>query len=375
MTIRSIITKEFAQIRRDRRMVFIMFAAPVLQLVLFGYAVNLDVRDIPTAVCDLDRSPDARKILAAFTNSGYFTVKARVERLEEIDKLIDNGRAVLAIVLPRGFGADLRAGRQGVLQIVVDGTESRSALIGLNYAAMIIGRQSQKLLLETIVRRLPAGAFEPGLIDPAIRVWYNPELRSRTFMVPGVLALILLMMTMMLTSMAVVREKEMGTLEQLIVTPIRPWQLILGKLLPFVLVGLADVSLILGIATFWFRVPLRGSVLLLYGLSLVFMLSTLGLGLLISTVSQNQQQAMMTSAFAMMPMFLLSGFAFPIENMPRLIQAVTYAIPLRYFFVVIRGIFLKGVGIGALWDEALAMLGLGTALLALSVVRFRKKIE
>ncbi len=375
MTVGSIIRKEFAQARRDRRMVFIMFAAPVFQLLLFGYAANLDVRDIPIAVCDLDRSPASREILASFTNSGYFTVSARAERLEEIDGLIDNGRAALAMIFRRGFGSDVRAGRPASIQLIVDGTESRSALIGLNYAAMITGRASQRLLLETIGRRLPAGAFEPGLVEPAFRVWYNPELRSRSFMVPGVLALILLMMTMMLTSMAIVREKETGTLEQLIVTPIRPWELILGKLLPFVLVGLADVTLILGVARFWFRVPLRGSVPLLYGLSLIFMLSTLGLGLLISTVSRNQQQAMMTSAFTMMPMFLLSGFAFPIENMPQIIQAVTYLIPLRYYFVVIRGIFLKGVGLAALWDEALAMLGLGAALLALSVVRFRKKIE
>jgi len=375
MTIRSMVQKEFAQIRRDRRMVFILFAAPVLQLILFGYAANLDVRDIPLAVCDLDHSPAGREIQSAFIHSGYFELTAWAGRLEEVDRIIDNGRAALALVIPRGYGADVRAGRTAVLQLVVDGTESRSAMIGLSYAGMIAGRTGQRLMLETMGRRLPAGALEPAPVDPSLRVWYNPELRSRLFMVPGVLAMILLMMTMMLTSMAIVREKEMGTLEQLIVTPIRSWQLILGKLLPFVTVGLADVTLILAVAAFWFRVPLRGSVALLYGLSLVFMLSTLGLGLLISTVSRNQQQAMLTSAFAMMPMILLSGFAFPIENMPRIIQAVTYAIPLRYYLVVIRGIFLKGVGLAVLWDEALIMLGLGTALLALSVVRFRKKID
>ena len=375
MAVRSIIRKEFAQMRRDRRMAFILFVAPVLQLILFGYAANLDVRDIPLAVCDLDRSPAGRDVLSAFIHSGYFELTARAGRLAEVDALIENGRAALALVIPRGFGADVRAGRTASLQLIVDGTESRSALIGLSYAGMIAGRIGQRLMLETLERSLPAGSFDPGLVEPAVRVWYNPELRSRLFMVPGVLAMILLMMTMLLTSMAVVREKEMGTLEQLIVTPIRPWQLILGKLLPFVLVGLADVTLILAVATLWFRVPLRGSVALLYALSLAFMLSTLGLGLLISTVSRNQQQAMLTSAFVMMPMFLLSGFAFPIENMPRVIQAVTYAIPLRYYIVVIRGIFLKGVGMAALWDEALIMLGLGAALLAMSVVRFKKKID
>jgi ABC-2 type transport system permease protein len=371
----SIIRKEFAQMRRDRRMAFILLASPVFQLLLFGYAANLDVRDIPLAVCDLDGSPAGREIVAAFAHSGSFELTARAGRTDEVNALLDNGRAALALVIPRGFGADVRAERPASLQLIVDGTESRSALIGLGYAGMIAGRASQHLLLETLDRRLPAGAFDPAPVEPAVRVWYNPELRSRLFMVPGVLAMILLMMTMLLTSMAVVREKETGTLEQLIVTPVRAWQLLLGKLLPFVLVGLADASLILAVATLWFRVPLRGSVPLLYALSLVFMLSTLGLGLLISTVSRNQQQAMLTSAFAMMPMFLLSGFAFPIENMPRVIQAVTYAIPLRYYMVVIRGIFLKGVGLPALWDEALAMLGLGAALMALSVVRFKKKID
>jgi len=375
MTLRSIVRKEFIQVRRDPRMVFMLLAAPVIQLILFGYAANLDVRNIPIAVCDLDRSPASRELLDAFTNSGYFTLTARVDRLGAVDPLIENGRAALALVFPRGFEADVRAGRPSPLPLIVDGTESRSALIGLNYAAMIVGRRNQRILLETIDRRLPAGAFEPSLLDPAFRLWYNPELRSRFFMVPGVLAMILLMMTMILTSMAVVREKEMGTLEQLIVTPIRPWQLIVGKLLPFALIGLADASLILAVAVFWFRVPLRGNVLTLYGLSLVFMLGTLGLGLLISTVSRNQQQAMMSSAFIMIPMFLLSGFAFPIENMPRIIQAVTAFIPLRYYIVVIRGVFLKGVGIAVLWDEALAMFGLGAVLLGLSVIRFRKKIE
>lgn len=375
MTVPAIVRKEFAQMRRDRRMVFILLAAPVFQLLLFGYAANLDVRDIPLAVCDLDRSPAGRDILSAFVHSGYFDLTARAERLDDIDALIDDGRAALTLVIPRGFAADIGAGRPGALQLIVDGTDSRSGLIGLSYAAMIAGRAGQRLQVAALERRRPAGAFDPAAVDPAVRVWYNPELRSRLFMVPGVLAMILLMMTMLLTSMAVVREKEAGTLEQLIVTPIRSWQLILGKLLPFVLVGLADVTLILAVAAFWFRVPLRGSVALLYGLSLVFMLSTLGLGLLISTVSRNQQQAMLTSAFAMMPMFLLSGFAFPVENMPRVIQAVTFAVPLRYYMVVIRGIFLKGVGLPALWDEALAMFGLGAALLALSVARFKKTID
>ena len=370
----SLIRKEFIQIRRDRRLLPILFISPIIQLIILGYAANFDVRDIPLVVCDQDRSAAGRTFVTSFLNSGYFSEKARVASPEAIDDFLDNGRASLALVLPAGFGDDLEAGREARVQIIADGADSSAAAIGLGYANLVAGRAGQKILLERL-ERTPRAGPAPVLFEPKIRVWYNPDLRSLNFMAPAVLAMILMVMTMMLTSMGIVREKEAGTLEQLVVTPIRPWQLILGKLLPFVLVGFIDVLLVVGVVVLWFQVPLRGSFLLLLGLSLVFMLTTLGLGLFLSTISRNQQQAMLTAVFFMLPQILLSGFAFPIENMPRVFQWVTTVIPLKYFLVVIRGIFLKGVGWPELWDEALAMLIFGVIILGLSVARFKKRIE
>jgi ABC-2 type transport system permease protein len=238
---------------------------------------------------------------------------------------------------------------------------------------MILSGFSQKIMAVRLERLRPPGV-RPVRVRPEVRVWYNPELKSRNFMVPGVLGLVLMIMTMMLTAMAVVREKEAGTMEQLIVTPIKPLELITGKLLPFLIIGLIDICLVLAVATLLFRVPLRGSVLLLFGMSLVFMMTTLGLGLFISTISRTQQQAMMTTVFFMMPMMLLSGFVFPIENMPKFFQTITFVVPMRYYFVIIRGIFLKGVGIPELWDQGFALLVFGLAILTLSVLRFRKKV-
>jgi ABC-2 type transport system permease protein len=279
----------------------------------------------------------------------------------------------MAIIVGRGFADNLAAGEPARVQLLVDGSESQSATIGASYASMILSGYAQRIMLERLERLKPF-EIRPVSVKPEVRIWYNPELKSRNFMVPGVLGLILMVMTMMLTAMAVVREKEAGTMEQLIVTPIRPLELITGKLLPFLIIGMIDVCLVLAVATFLFRVPVRGSVFLLFGMSLVFMLTTLGLGLFISTISRTQQQAMMTTVFFMMPMMLLSGFVFPIENMPKFFQAITFVVPMRYFFVIIRGIFLKGVGIPELWDQGMALLAFGAAILILSVLRFRKKL-
>lgn len=370
----SIVRKEFLQLRRDPRLFPVLFISPVLQLLLLGYAANLDVRDIPSVVCDLDRSAASREFLDRFVNSGYFTVRAGVDRMEAVDPFLDNGRAAMAFVIPRGFGTDLAGGRPAAVLIIADGAESQSATIGVNYAAMIAGRYAQRIMLRRFERLRGAGA-KPVLVEAEVRIWYNPELRSRNFMVPGVLGLILMIMTIALASMGIVREKESGTMEQLIVTPIRPSQLIAGKLLPFVLIGLVDATFVLVVARGWFGVPIRGSVALLYVLSLVFMLSTLAIGLFISTISRTQQQAMFTTIFFIMPMILLGGFVFPIENMPVLFQHVSRLIPTRYFFVIIRGVMLRGAGWPELWDQAAAMLAIGTALFALSVLRFRKKLD
>ena len=370
----AIIWKEFLQLRRDPRLFPVIFISPILQLLLMGYAANLDVRNIPSVICDMDRSSASRGFLDGFMNSGYFSVSGRVERIEEIDRYLDQGAAAMAFVIPRGFGDKLAGGKQASVMIIADGSESQSATIGVNYAAIITGRYTQRIILEAFEKMRGSGV-RPVTVNSEVRVWYNPELSSRNFMLPGVLGLILMIMTTSLASLGIVREKEAGTMEQLIVTPIRPYQLIVGKLLPFVLIGLIQSALVVSAAKWWFLVPVRGSVPLLFALSLAFMLNTLGVGLFISTISRSQQQAMFTTIFFIMPMMLLGGFVFPVENMPRFFQFVSFAVPTRYFFVIIRGIMLRGAGWPELWDQAAALLALGSALLGLSVLRFHKKLE
>jgi len=370
----SIVWKEFLQLRRDRRLFPVLFVSPILQLLLLGYAANLDVRDIPAVVCDLDHSAASRGFVDRFINSGYFSIRARVDRITGIDRPLDEGQASVAFVIPRGFGDDLAGGRQARVLIVADGAESQTATIGVNDAAMIASRYAQGLILDRFERARGLG-IRPTLVDARVRVWYNPELKSRNFMIPGVLGLILMIMTISLASMGIVREKEAGTMEQLIVTPIRSYQLIIGKLLPFVLIGLVEATFVTAVAKFWFVVPVRGSLLLLVVACLAFMLNTLGFGLFISTISRTQQQAMFTTVFFIMPMIMLGGFVFPIENMPRFFQAVSRVVPTRYFFVMIRGLMLRGAGWSELWDQAASLAALGAVILSLSVLRFRKKLD
>jgi ABC-2 type transport system permease protein len=307
-------------------------------------------------------------------HSGYFTEAARVDSPEPIDRYLEHGRAAVALVVPRGFADRLAGGESARLQLIADGSESNVAIAALNYASVITGRQAEAVLRERLVR---AGLdVRQAQVQAQPRVWYNPELKSRNFMVPGILAELLLLMTMILTSLAIVKEKENGTLEQLIVTPLKPFELVLGKLLPFALIGLVDIVLVLLVALLLFGIRVQGSLLLVFGLSGVFLLTTLGLGLLISTVSRSQQQAMMTAVFfVMLPMIMLSGFVFPIENMPAPVRLLTYLMPLRYYFVIIRGLFLKGSGLAQLWDETLILAGFGAAILGLASLRFRKRLE
>ncbi len=372
----TLVRKEFQQIRRDTRMLRIIILSPVLQLIVLGYAANLDVREVPAVVCDLDGSSTSRELLGRFFGSGYFRRMAEVDAVVEVDRWLDDGRASVALLVPRGFGRELAGGGEARLQLIADGSESNLAITGLNYASQIVGRWSRAILLERLERGGAERVLRPITPDVRARVWYNPELKSRNFMVPGILAQLLLLMTMILTSLAIVKEKESGTLEQLIVTPLTPLELILGKLLPFVIIGFIDIFMVLGVARFLFGIELRGSLALLVLLSGAFLLSTLGLGLLVSTLSRTQQQAMMTAVFfIMLPMIMLSGFVFPIENMPALIRWVTWLMPLRYYFVIVRGLFLKGAGWAELWDEALILLGFGVAILGLAALRFRKRLE
>jgi len=373
-TILSIIRKEFLQIRRDKRMLPIIFIAPVFQLIVLGYAANLDVKDIPTVICDSDGSSASRELITRFSRSVYFEIAGHVSDSRQIDDYIDNGSASIALVIPKGYQQNLAGNETTEIQLIADGSDANLATTGLSYASAIIGDLTVDLSLKTrsVEGRLLSRS---GYVDPEVRVWFNPELKSSNFMVPGILGLLLMLMTMVLTSLAIVKEKEHGTMEQIAVTPIKPYQIVIGKLTPFVVIGIIDILLVMIVATFWFEVPTRGSMLLLFALSIVFLMTTLGLGLFVSTVSRTQQQAMMTAIFfVMQPMIFLSGFVFPIENMPRVIQYYTYLLPLRYYFTIVRGLFLKGVGIAELWDEALILTAFGVAILMLAVARFQKKL-
>ncbi|RJR30574.1 MAG: ABC transporter permease [Desulfobacteraceae bacterium] len=371
--IKHMLIKEFIQIFRDPKMKGIIFLMPIIQVLVFGYAVTTDVKHVATAVYDQDNSVASRELVARFSESGYFDIIEYINDDGRARELIDRGQAQAVLRMNKGFHEDLRAGRMAQLQVVVDGTDSNTAGIVLDYSARIVGQFSKKILV-TWFTRLKGSALEPGWVEMQTRAWFNENLESRNFYVPGVIAIIVMLITLMLTSMAVVREKEIGTMEQIMVTPITPREFILGKTVPFALIGFADVILITVIGVFWFEVPIRGNLLLLFFATALYLMTTLGAGLLISTVSQTQQQAMMSTFFFYFPGVLLSGFMFPIANMPQIIQWLTYLNPLRYFLVIIRGIFLKGVGPSILWPQMAALAVMGLITLWLASRRFRKTI-
>jgi ABC-2 type transport system permease protein len=368
--LRSLIRKELIELRRDPRLFAIVIVAPLVQLTLLGYAATTDVHDVPLVVADEDRSAESRALISRFEASQNFVVADSVESASQIDAYLDSGRAWMALDIPARYGERLRAGVPVQVQVVADGSDANSTNVALGYAGSLIAGYSRELAAAS--GRGPAAP----LVTAQVRVWFNPQLESRFFIIPGVLALLLLVVTTNLSSMAIVREKELGTLEQLNVTPIARWELIVGKLLPYAMIGAVDVLLVVGVAIFWFEVPLRGSLVLLISMCLVYLMTTLGLGLFVSTISKTQQQAMMTSSFFfMIPMVFLSGFVFPIENMPDVVQQATLLIPLRYFLVIVRGIFLKGVGLETLWPQALALAGWGLAILTLATLRSSKRLS
>jgi drug efflux transport system permease protein len=370
-----LVRKEFLELRLNPRLFGLVVVAPIIQLTMLGYAATTDVQDVPIVVADGDRSPASRDLVHRFDASRNFTVVGEVTSVSEIAPYLQSGDAWLALVIPSEYGSDVAAGRPVTLQVAADGTDANSTTVALGYATNLIGGYVRDILPSTSLGAGPSGGTTAGAIDPRIRVWFNPQLVSRHFMVPGVLALVLLVVTANLAAMAIVREKEVGTLEQLNVTPLRRWELIIGKLLPYGLIGMIDVFLVVAVAVYWFEVPLRGSFALLIALSGLYVLCTLALGLFVSTTSDTQQQAMMTSIFFfIMPMIYLSGFIFPIENMPQVIQWFTYLIPLRYFLIIVRGIFLKGIGLEILWPQVAALAAWGTVVLALAVARSRKRI-
>ena len=366
--LRCLVIKEFLELRQNPRLFGLVIVAPIIQLTMLGYAATTDVKDVPVVVADGDRSPESRTLIARFDASRNFTVIDTVTTVTEVDPYLQRGDAWIALSIPQGYGAAVHDRNPVALQVVADGSDSNSTTVALGYATALIGEYAAALAAS-------APPSSSAAIDLRIRVWFNSQLESRFFMIPGVLALLLLLVTANLAAMAIVREKELGTLEQLNVTPLRRWELIVGKLLPYGVIAMVDVLLVTAVAVFWFEVPFRGSFVLLLATSLLYVICTLALGLLISTVSDTQQQAMMTATFFFLtPMIYLSGFIFPIENMPHVIQYATYLIPLRYFLVIVRGIFLKGIGLPLLWPQAAALAIWGTVVLSLAVARSRKRV-
>lgn len=371
--IRTLIRKEFIELLRTPRLIGLIVVAPIIQLTMLGYAATTDVKNVPIVVVDGDRSPRSRQLIERFAASPYFRIVGEETDPGEVDADLARGRAWLAIVVPSGFGEAVSGhgpDAERIVQVLADGTDANSSGVALAYAAGLVSEFDAAV-------RAEIGEPEAGpraAIESRVRVWFNPQLESKDFMLPGVVALLLLAITTSLSSMAIVRERELGTLEQLNVTPLGRWELILGKLLPYALVGFIDVLLVLSVAVFWFEVPLRGSVWLLLGACAIYLLCTLGLGLLVSTISSTQQQAMMTATFFfLVPMIYLSGFIFPIENMPRVIQVITTIVPLKYFLIIVRGIFLKGVGWSILWPQFAALALWGVTVLALAAVRSHKR--
>jgi ABC-2 type transport system permease protein len=376
-----VIRKEFIQMLRDPRMRTLLFVPPILQTLIFGFAVNLDVDHVRIAWSDLDATPQSRDLRARFVSCGRFDIVATPGGGDETARLLDGGAVQAVVSILPNFARDLARGRTAEVQILIDGTNSNTASLVASYAGQIVATFSSDHLADMQrVRILSRGADAPPnlslpQVTPRSRVWFNPELKSRNYFVPGVVANIIMLVTLMLTALAIVREKEIGTMEQLMVTPIRPLELMLGKTLPFAVIGLLDVTVITTLALVVFHVPLRGSVLLLFCCSALFLLTTLGAGLFLSTISHTQQQAMMSSFFFSTPAFMLSGFAFPIRNMPVAVQWITYLNPLRYFMEIVRGIFLKGVGVEVLWPQMLALAVYGVTVLGLSAARFHKTLD
>lgn len=380
----AIILKELTQLKRDKKMYPLLFSAPILQLIVLGYAANFDIKHIPTGVLDMDNTTMSRQYLDAFAFNGYFDILYRAHSRQELCHLLDTGKIKIGIDIPVDFQKNLKKGASAQAHVLVDGADSNSATIGLNYVSIISQRFSSNLIL----RSIDTAAFQSNdflgtwrreigksmLVDDALRIWYNPELSSKQFFVPGVICMILLIVTTNLTALSLVREKEIGTLEQILVTPVRPGEILLGKLSPFIIIGFIDVIFILLAAMIIFDVFIKGSIFLLFLSAGFFLFSTLGLGIFISTVSRTQEQAMIFLFFLVLNMTMLCGVIFPIENMPKIIQWITYLLPLRYFAIIVRGLFLKGVGIAVLWDQIFYLFLCGMVIFTLSLSRMKKKI-
>lgn len=371
----QILIKEFLQLKRDKWQRFRLIVPPLVQMLVFGYAATFEVYHVATVVLDRDQTQESRDLLSRFSFSGRFDIVKVATQDPEVENAINNGDATVGIVIHPGFAALLRKAQTAPIQVIVDGTNSNTALISLGYLNLIVARYSQDYAAELMTRGF--GGPNSRLVQVTLeqRPWYNPNLNGRWFFVPGVVGTLTLVVIVNLTASAIVREREAGTLEQIMVSPIRPSEFILGKTLPFFIIGLAEVALVAIFGTLWFGIPFVGDPLILLLGTTLFLLSTLGLGLFISTICRTQQQAFASNFFVLNPMFTLSGFAFPIASMPEPLQWLTYLDPLRYYLVVIRATFLKGVGLDALWPDFLGMAALGTGFLAISILRFHKSLD
>jgi ABC-2 type transport system permease protein len=373
--LKQMLIKEFIQVFRDKRTRFLLFVPPIIQMLVFGYAATYDIHHVPTVVLDLDHSQQSRELVSRFASSPYFDVQRQLTDSRQIRDLIDQGKATVGLEIDAGFAQKLRTGETAPLQVIVDATNSNTALIASSYITQIALGFAHDYQQDRIYRIAPQLIEAIPSVELEQRPWYNPELSSRWFFVPGVIGSLTLVLVITVTAFGVVREREIGTLEQIMVTPIRPVEFILGKTVPAFLIGLFDVALIAIVGTLWFQVPFRGHILVLLTGSVLFILCMLGVGLLISTVSSTQQQAMVTAFFFIMPAISFSGFGFPISTMPQWMQYFSYAIPLRYFLIVLRGTYLKGVGMDILWPQMAAMAGLGLSLLTFAILRFHKALD
>lgn len=374
-SILNFIKKEFLQFKRDPKMFGIILIAPVVQLIFLGYAANLDIENIKLVVYDQDKTSTSRKLVNDLTSSGYFVIQEYVNDYKSVIKQLDYNKAIVAIVIPNDFEKNLNRKQTAKLQAIFDAADGNTASIAAGYLQQIILQFARNISFEMMQRT--GKIFVPiGNVTPEIRIWYNPTLKTRNYMVPGIVGLLLSIVTLLLTSLAVVKEKEIGTMEQLIVTPLKPYQIIIGKLVPFILLGFVSITIVLTAMRVIFNIPVKGDIFFLFLSAFLYILSTLGLGLFVSTISKTQQQAMMIAVFAvMMPMVFLSGFAFPIENMPKIIQYISYVIPLKYFINIIRGVISKGLGFYELWINALVLLIMGIFILVLSSLRFQRRLD
>ena len=361
----ALMLKEFLTVLKDKRSRVVLVVPPLIQLMVFGYAASFDLKHAPYAVFDQDRGRAARELLAAFRSAHGFVEVARISQDRDIAPMIDSKRALMVIRIGPRFGADLLAGRPTTLQIMVDGRNSNTAQLAVNYARTIVKRFNTQWTMRH-------GGALPAHIE--MRAWFNPNLESRWFFIPGIVGLLTLLVTMLVTALSVAREREQGTFDQLLVTPLRPAEILLGKALPSFLIGLAEATIIILVAVFWFGVPLLGSLLTLYTGLALFLLSAIGLGLMISSLAVTQQQGLLGAFFFMVPAILLSGFATPIENMPPLVQDLTLFNPMRYFLVILRGVFLEGTPFGLLLQQFFAMAAIGAVALTIAAWLFRHRM-